>query len=454
MNKQVNTRELILGILLEVNKEGQYSHLVIRSTLEKYQYLEKQERAFITRVCEGTLEYKLRLDYILNRFSTVPAEKMKPVIRELLRSSVYQILYMDSVPDSAVCNEAVKLARKKGFYNLTGFVNGVLRKIAREYGSIRFPGKEEPEEYLSVIYSMPKWLVQRFLEQYGFEKTEKMLEAFLKEKPTTIRIREYLVEKEAVLESLKSQKVTVEKAPYVENAYYVKDYDYLPALDAFRVGSIQVQDVSSMLVGDIAAPKEGDYVIDLCAAPGGKTLCIADKLKGTGRVDARDISRTKTDYIRENAIRQNFLNVVVTEKDATQLDSDSLEKADIVLADVPCSGLGVMGRKTDIKYKLNPAKIQELAGLQREILEQASTYVKPGGTLIYSTCTIGKEENQDNVEWFLEHYPYELESLDPYLCEELRSETTKKGYLQLLPGVHKCDGFFIARLKRKTEWNK
>ncbi len=453
MSQQVNTRELILGILLEVNKEGQYSHLVIRSTLEKYQYLEKQERAFITRVCEGTLEYKLRLDYILNQFSTVPAEKMKPVIRELLRSSVYQILYMDSVPDSAVCNEAVKLARKKGFYNLTGFVNGVLRKVAREYGSIRFPGKEEPEDYLSVIYSMPKWLVQRFLEQYGFEKTEKMLESFLKEKPTTIRIREYLVEKAAVLESLKSQKVTVEKAPYVENAYYLKDYDYLPALDAFRVGSIQVQDVSSMLVGEIADPKEGDYVIDLCAAPGGKTLCIADKLKGTGRVDARDISRTKTDYIRENAIRQNFLNVVVTEKDATQLDSESLEKADIVLADVPCSGLGVMGRKTDIKYKLNPAKMQELVGLQREILEQASTYVKPGGTLIYSTCTIGKEENQDNVEWFLEHYPYELESLDPYLCEELKSETTRKGYLQLLPGVHQCDGFFIARLKRKTEWN-
>ena len=453
MSQQVNTRELILGILLEVNKEGQYSHLVIRSTLEKYQYLEKQERAFITRVCEGTLEYKLRLDYILNQFSTVPAEKMKPVIRELLRSSVYQILYMDSVPDSAVCNEAVKLARKKGFYNLTGFVNGVLRKVAREYGSIRFPGKEEPEDYLSVIYSMPKWLVQRFLEQYGFEKTEKMLESFLKEKPTTIRIREYLVEKAAVLEILKSQKVTVEKAPYVENAYYLKDYDYLPALDAFRVGSIQVQDVSSMLVGEIADPKEGDYVIDLCAAPGGKTLCIADKLKGTGRVDARDISRTKTDYIRENAIRQNFLNVVVTEKDATQLDSESLEKADIVLADVPCSGLGVMGRKTDIKYKLNPAKMQELVGLQREILEQASTYVKPGGTLIYSTCTIGKEENQDNVEWFLEHYPYELESLDPYLCEELKSETTRKGYLQLLPGVHQCDGFFIARLKRKTEWN-
>lgn len=453
MNHQVNTRELILGILLEVNKEGQYSHLVIRSTLEKYQYLEKQERAFITRVCEGTLEYKIRLDYILNQFSTVPAEKMKPVIRELLRSSVYQILYMDSVPDSAVCNEAVKLARKKGFYNLTGFVNGVLRKIAREYGSIRFPGKDQPEEYLSVIYSMPKWLVQRFLEQYGFEKTEKMLESFLKEKPTTIRIREYLVDKKAVLESLERQQVTVEKAPYIENAYYLKNYDYLPALEAFRMGTVQVQDVSSMLVGDIADQKEGDYVIDLCAAPGGKTLCIADKLKGTGRVDARDISRSKTDLIRENAIRQSFLNVVVSEKDASQLDSDSLEKADILIADVPCSGLGVMGRKTDIKYKMNPAKIQELAGLQRQILEQASTYVKPGGTLIYSTCTITNEENLDNVKWFTEHFPYELESLDPYLCKELQSETTAKGYLQLLPGVHQCDGFFIARMKRKTEWN-
>ena len=453
MNHQVNTRELILGILLEVNKEGQYSHLVIRSTLEKYQYLEKQERAFISRVCEGTLEYKIRLDYILNQFSTVPAEKMKPVIRELLRSSVYQILYMDSVPDSAVCNEAVKLARKKGFYNLTGFVNGVLRKIAREYGSIRFPGKDQPEEYLSVIYSMPKWLVQRFLEQYGFEKTEKMLESFLKEKPTTIRIREYLVDKKAVLESLERQQVTVEKAPYIENAYYLKNYDYLPALEAFRMGTVQVQDVSSMLVGDIADPNEGDYVIDLCAAPGGKTLCIADKLKGTGRVDARDISRSKTDLIRENAIRQSFLNVVVSEKDASQLDSDSLEKADILIADVPCSGLGVMGRKTDIKYKMNPAKIQELAGLQRLILEQASTYVKPGGTLIYSTCTITNEENLDNVKWFTEHFPYELESLDPYLCKELQSETTSKGYLQLLPGVHQCDGFFIARMKRKTEWN-
>ena len=301
---------------------------------------------------------------------------------------------------------------------------------------------------------MPKWLVEKFLAEYGFEKTEKMLEAFLKEKPTTIRIRQHLVDKDAVLDSLKRQNVTVEPAPYVKNAYYIKNYDYLPALEAFRMGNIQVQDVSSMLVGEVADPKEGDYVIDLCAAPGGKTLCIADKLKGTGRIDARDISRTKTDLIRENAIRQNFLNVVVTEKDATQLDSESFEKADILIADVPCSGLGVIGKKTDIKYNITQNGIAELVNLQRKILEQASTYVKPGGTLIYSTCTINKEENIENVRWFVENYPYELESIDDYLCEELRSDTTKEGYLQLLSGVHDCDGFFIARLKRKTEWNR
>lgn len=453
MANRVNLRELILNILLEIDKEGQYSHLVLRNTLEKYQYLEKKERAFITRICEGTLEYRIRLDYILDQFSTVPAEKMKPVIRELLRSSVYQLLYMDHVPDSAVCNEAVKLARKRGFYNLTGFVNGVLRKIQREYGSIHFPEKNSPVEYLSVIYSMPVWLVERFLEEYDFKTTEKMLEAFLEPHPATIRIREYQTEEEAVLESLKEENVLLEKAPYADRAYYVKNYDYLPALTAFRRGSIQIQDVSSMLAGEIADAKEGDYVIDLCAAPGGKALYLADKLHGTGMVDARDLSKTKTDLIRDNALRQNFLNVVVTEKDATQLDRESLEKADIVLADVPCSGLGVMGRKKDIKYKINPGKIRDLAGLQRKILEQASTYVKPGGTLIYSTCTIGKEENIENVQWFLEHYPYELESLDPYICEELQGETTAKGYLQLLPGIHKCDGFFMARLKRKKEWN-
>lgn len=449
MRNKINLRELVLEILLEISKTGEYSHLVIRDTLEKYQYLEKQERAFIARVCEGTLEYRLRLDYIIDQFSTVPVQKMKPVIRELLRSSVYQILYMERVPDSAVCNEAVKLARKKGFYNLTGFVNGVLRKIAREYPGVRFPGKEKENEYLSVLYSVPLWLTEEFLKRFGFEKTEKMFEAFLEEKQTTVRIREYKTDREKVLQSLREEQVEVEEAPYVKGALYLKHYDYLPALKVFREGMLQVQDVSSMLVAEVADPKEGDYVLDLCAAPGGKALCVADKLHGTGMVEARDISDYKTGLIWENAQRQGLTNIRVSVKDASVLDCESLEKADLVLADVPCSGWGVIGRKADIKYNTSLGAVTELAALQRKILEQAATYVKPGGTLIYSTCTVTEEENLENVRWFTEQFPYSLESLDPYLCDELKSDTTKEGYLQLLPGIHKCDGFFIARLKRE-----
>ena len=451
MAGRINIRELILGILLEINQEEQYSHIAIRNTLSKYQYLEKQDRAFITRVCEGTQENQIRIDYIINQFSKIQVEKMKPVIREILRSSVYQLIYMDHVPDSAVCDEAVKLARKKGFYNLTGFVNGVLRQIARSKENLTFPEKEDGINYLSIQYSVPEWLAERFLEQYGFDTAEKIFQSFMEEAPLTVRIRQHLTEKEKVIESLEAEGVQVEKAPYVENGYYLKGYDYLPALTAFRMGNLQVQDVSSMLVAEIAAPKEGDFVVDLCAAPGGKTLAVADKLKDTGKVDARDVSPRKVELIQENVRRMDVHNVVVSVKDATEFDTAIVEKADIVLADVPCSGLGVIGRKTDIKYKMTPEKQKELVNLQRKILENAAFYPKPGGVLIYSTCTLGIEENLGNILWFTANYPYKLESLDPYIDAELHSAATEKGYLQMIPGVHKSDGFFMARLRRMEQ---
>lgn len=444
----ISTRELILNILLEINKDGGYSHIVIRNTLEKHQFLPKQDRAFITRVCEGTIEYMLQMDYIIERFSSIRVEKMKPVIREILRSSVYQIWYMDRVPDSAVCNEAVKLAQKKGFYNLKGFVNGTLRSILRNKNKITFPDQSEPVPYLSVKYSMPVWLVERWLVQFGFEQTEVILKAFLEDQPTTIRINQYMIDTEVTVARLKRQGVTVEKAPYLDYAYYISDYNYLPVLDVFRMGCIVVQDVSSMLVGEIASPKPDDYVIDLCAAPGGKSLHVADKMAGKGHVEARDLSDAKTALIRENIQRVDAANITAVCKDATIFDKDSEGKADIVLADVPCSGYGVIGKKTDIKYKATRQKQEDLIILQRRILHHAAAYVKAGGVLIYSTCTIGEEENQNNVSWFVKNYPFELESLNPYLSQELHSESTEKGYLQLLPGIHRSDGFFIARLKK------
>ena len=446
----INSREMILEILLQIEEEGDHSHIAIRNALSKYQFLPKQERAFITRVCEGTLEYRIQIDYIIDSFSKVTVDKMKPAIREILRSAVYQLKYMDSVPDSAVCNEAVKLTQRKGFYNLKPFVNGVLRTVAREMNQVRFPAREENVvRYLSIKYSMPEQLVNRWLDAYGEEITEKILADFLEEKPVTVRCRTYLNSVEDTCRSLENQGVHVQPAPYLPYARYISGFNHILALDAFIKGKILVQDVSSMLVAEVANPQKGDYVIDVCAAPGGKSLHVGDKMEGFGTVDARDVSQYKVNLIEENIQRINSINVQARVQDATLFDQDSELLADIVLADVPCSGYGVIGKKPEIKYRVTPQKQDEIVILQRTILDRASNYVKPRGSLIFSTCTIAKEENEENMMWFLNNYPFRLESLDPYLPEELHCETTALGYLQLLPGVHKTDGFFIAKFRRK-----
>lgn len=450
MTNGTEIRAIALEILLEITQEKEYSHLAIRNALHKVQYLPKQDRAFINRLVEGTLEYMLRIDYILNQFSSVKVNKMKPVIRNILRSGVYQLLFMDSVPDSAACNEAVKLAQKKGFYSLKGFVNGVMRNVARKKEEITYPDRTANlREYLSVYYSIPQWLVDRWIAAYGAEVTETMLKDFLEKHPLTIRCQLHGLKPGETIDSLREQGACAEKAPYLPYAWYLSEYSHLESLQAFLKGKFVVQDISSMLVAEAADPKAGDYIIDLCAAPGGKSLHAADKMRGKGMVDARDLTDYKVSLIEENITRTHTENIKASRKDATILDKEAIEKADIVLADVPCSGLGVIGKKTDIKYRVDEDKIQELSQLQKQILHNAASYVKPGGVLIYSTCTITKEENQDNVAWFTQNYPFTLESLDPYLCEELQSETTKEGYLQLLPGIHKTDGFFLARLRKQ-----
>lgn len=450
MTNGINTREMIMEILLAVDEEGVPSHIALREALSKYQFLPKQDRAFVTRVTEGTLEYRIQIDYIIDYFSKVKVEKMKPAIREILRSAVYQLKYMDNVPDSAVCNEAVKLAQKRGFYNLKPFVNGVLRTIAREMDQVKYPAREENIlRYYSIRYSMPETLVARWLTDYGEETAELMMQDFLKEKPTTVRCTQYLNSTEKTIESLKSQGVTVKQGPYLPYALEISDYNHILTLDAFLEGKIQVQDVSSMLVAEAANPQKGDYIIDLCAAPGGKSLHLADKMEGYGTVDARDISDYKVNLIKDNVVRMKAINVQARVQDATVFDVDSEIQADIVLADVPCSGYGVIGKKPDIKYRMTPQKQEELQLLQRTILDRAAQYVKPRGVLIFSTCTISREENEENMMWILNNYPFKLESLDPVLPQELHCESTHLGYLQLLPGVHKTDGFFLAKFRRK-----
>ncbi len=446
-----NVREIILDILLDISKNGVYSHIAIRGALEKYQYLSKRDRAFITKVVEGTVERRIEIDYIINQFSSVPVSRMKAVIQEILRSAVYQIRFMGGIPDSAAVNEAVVLAQRRGFYNLKGFVNGVLRTIVRDGDKVNYPDEEkEPVRALSVKYSMPEWLVANWEKEFGSYVTNLMLESFLKERPTTVRFKTGGgISRQQILDSLKSQGVEVKRAPYLPYAYNISGYNYLSAVQAFREGWIFTQDVSSMLVGEIADPHQGDYVIDMCAAPGGKSLHVADKMNGYGMVDARDLSEDKVSMIRENVKRADLINIRPNVKDALVRDPLSEGKADIVLVDAPCSGLGVISRKSDIKYRISAQKIEELVRLQRQILENAASYVRKGGVLIYSTCTIGKRENHDNRQWFLDNFPFDAESLDPYLPEELRSLTTAEGYLQIIPGIYEADGFFIARFRKR-----
>lgn len=448
MTKAINEREIVLEVLLEITEHGMYSHIVLRDVLNKYQYLEKKERSFITRVTEGTLEHMMEIDYILDQFSKVKVKKMKPVIRNIMRSAVYQMKYMDSVPVSAACNEAVKLAVRKGFGSLRGFVNGVLRNVARNLNQIEYP--TEPLKRLSIQYSMPEWILNLWLKAYDSDIVEQMLQAFQRETPLTIRCNLRMVTPKQLKEHLEAEGVTVKVHPYLEYAFHISGFDYLGDLESFQNGEFSVQDISSMLVSELAGPKEGDYVIDVCAAPGGKSLHMAEKLNGSGHVEARDLTEYKVGLIQENIERTGLSNVEAVQQDALIFDETSVGKADIVLADLPCSGLGVLAKKTDLKYKATKEGADSLAKLQREMLKNVQAYVKDEGKLVYSTCTINPAENMDNVHWFLNEYPeFELIDIHGSLCEELQKDVKENGCIQLLPGVHQSDGFFLACMKKR-----
>lgn len=459
-----NKRELILDMLMEILEKENYSHLVIRDVLAKYNYMESREKAFVKRATEGTIERLIQIDYILNQFSSTPVAKMKPLIRNLLRMSTYQLFFMDSVPDSAVCNEAVKLAGKRGFKGLTGFVNGLLRNIARNKTAVIYPDREKEKcRFLSVRYSIPEWLVEMWIDAYGEETAFLILEGLLKEHPVSVRIKEGLSskQKEEWISQLKKTGVIIKRHPYLSYAFQLSNVDGIKNLPGYEEGYFMVQDVSSMLTAEvcgadidqISQPTEKEettipaVVVDVCAAPGGKSIHFAERLAGKGKVISRDLTEYKVSLIRDNIERMGCTNIRPQVHDALTFDGNLKEKADIVLADLPCSGLGVAGKKRDIKYRISKQGIRELTELQRQILNVVWQYVRPGGILVYSTCTINPQENGRMAEWFTQNFPFKMESLSPYLPDVLKKEG-ESGMLQLFPGIHETDGFFLAKLRR------
>jgi len=450
-NGGTNIRAYALNTIIEILENGAYQDKAVHSTLDSGIIKDKRDRAFFSRLCVGTVERAVTLDYIINCFSSVKTGKMKPAIRNILRMSVYQVFYMDSVPDAATCNEAVLLARKRGFKGLCGFVNGILRKIIREKENIRYPAKDKDGfiKYASIKYSMPEWITEKFCKEYGEEITEKILEAFLNEdKKNSVRCNISKAEVPVIKKLLEADGVTVHNGRLYNYALNISGYDKLTQLRAFKEGLVQVQDESSMLSAAIAGIKENNIVLDICAAPGGKTLHAADILNGTGKVISCDISESKTKLIQENTRRAGFNNIDIYGNDALVYKEEWKEIADIVIADLPCSGLGVTGRKCDIKYKTSLDAIRELQVLQRKILGIAGKYVKPGGRLIYSTCTITPEENTDNARWITDSLPFKAVPIEELLPECLEGITGKDGYLQVLPYMAGTDGYFVALFEK------
>ncbi|MBO5424222.1 MAG: 16S rRNA (cytosine(967)-C(5))-methyltransferase RsmB [Lachnospiraceae bacterium] len=424
----MDSRDIVLNILMDIETKKTFSNIAISKALSKNQFEDKRERAFITRLSEGVMEHLITLDYVINQFSKTKINKCKPLIRCLLRMGTYQIMYMDGVPDSAACNEAVKLAKKHGFSSLAGFVNGVLRNISRNKDNIEEPSKDKNSlEYLSVKYSMPIWLCKKLKNDYP-ETYVSILDGCFADRDTSIRVNTTKISRDELKKMINEAGIAVEYGYYDEKALLISDYDFIKKVPGYKKGYFTVQDESSMCAVRAAGIKQDDTIIDVCAAPGGKTTAAAEYLNGTGKIYSMDISEDKLELIEENVDRLGFDNVIISSHDATKKLSDM--EADVVIADLPCSGLGIIGRKNDIKYRLEEEQLAELVKLQREILKVVCDYVKPKGTLLYSTCTINPDENQENVKWFLNKYP----------------EFTLKEERLFVQGVDNCDGFYFAVL--------
>lgn len=464
-----NTRLLVLDILLEVEKKNIFVKDALHKVLNNRQFMSKQDRAFITRMVEGVTEYQVRLDYVIDCYSSKKVQKCKPLIRCVLRMGVYQILYMDGVPDEAACNECVRLTKKRGFQNLSGFVNGVLRSIARNRDQITFPKWEEDfVSFLSVEYSMPVWIVQHMSDWYGVEKTKKILQASLETADLTIRVNTAKTDKESLISKWQEKGIEVSDGYYVPEALHLKNINYPRRIPGFLDGEFFIQDESSMLLYHLADAErecirkensllETDHegrteplrILDLCAAPGGKSTHFAQMLGKRAVIEARDVSDKKIELIMENIERLGLNNIHTVKWDALVPDQSRDAWADIVIADLPCSGFGIFSKKNDIKYHIKEQQLTELANLQRTMLTNAARYVKPGGLLLYSTCTVNPAENKENAEWFLEHFPFDPVDIREAVPKELKASVFKENMLQLLPGDVKCDGFFIAKYRRQ-----
>jgi 16S rRNA (cytosine967-C5)-methyltransferase len=440
-------RDIALDVLNRVEEHKSYSNLELKHVLDRTP-LSPPDAGLVTELVYGTIQRQGTLDFVLSQF--VRGKKLQPWVRNLLRLSLYQIRYLDRIPERAAVHEAVEIAKRRGHQGIASMVNGVLRNVLRQPDVWEKLPEGDSSKRMAVAESHPEWLIRRWIRAYGEETTSAICQSNNRAPHTSVRVNSLKTTRDALLQQWKEEFPDAE-ASRLSPYGIVTAGGHAAGTSWFRDGYVTVQDESSMLVAPALGVQPGMSVLDACAAPGGKTTHLAELMQNRGRIVASDVHPHKRDLIAQTARRLGITIIQPIVSDALDLPEKKLGTFDRILLDAPCSGFGVIRRKPDLKWNKTPQDVKEIASLQYRLLERVSTMLAPGGRLVYSTCTIEPEENQEIVRRFVEAHP-EFE-LDTSLVDDLPEAVTAKadasgGYVQILPHHFESDGFFIARIKR------
>ncbi len=447
-------RELALMTLVDLEKAGTYTGNYLENLFRENPGFDERDRAFISNLVKGVLRFRLRLDWIIGGFSRTPVKKIDQVVLNILRLAVYQILFLDRVPESAAVDRAVEQVKAlKGHNYIVPFVNGVLRNLCRNKTGIKYPArKKTPLKYLSSFYSFPPWLAERCMDEFGIDFAEELFKAQNAFPPLNIRANRLRVDRDELIKILAAEGIKGAPAQYAPECIILENFNgRIERLPSFKKGLFLVQDQAAQVVSWLLKPQPGQDILDVCAGLGGKSTHLMELMGGNGTVTALDTDKKRLDGLRETSGRLGITGIKTVSADATVPFSTVLKKTyDSILIDAPCSGLGTIGRHPDIKWNRSETDIKRISRIQRKILENTAEVVKRGGLVLYAVCTYTREENRTVIDNFLRRSnKFSLVDLREIVPEWGRNLIDNDGFFRSYPHKHNMDGFFAALLKKE-----
>ncbi len=440
-----NYRASVIESLKKIFKDKAYSNLVINNDIKNINH---KYDAIYRKSVLGVIENLIFIDWIIDQVSTTKTKKMESEVLFIVRLAVYQLFFLENSHENIVVNESVQYIKEKVNLKVSKFVNAVLRNIIRNRDNIINELNKLPEEdYLSIKYSYPKYLVLKWEKQFGKDKIEDVLIANNSKSPLEIRVNTVKISRDDLMETFEQKGIKTHKCIIAEKGLVIENPSELDKLEEYKKGFFSIQSESSMLAVQVLNPKENSVIVDMCAAPGGKSLCASEMMNNTGKIISRDIYKNKITLINREMKRLGLTNITTEDYDATKLDKSLIEKADFCIVDVPCTGLGIIRRKPEIKYNKTELDIENIHDIQYRILENASRYLKVNGELVYSTCTTNREENINIIRDFLNNNK-NYAAVDISAETKNYFDTSSAGYAEIFPHLNDMDGFFIAKIKR------